>query len=453
MRILLTVHQFLPDYSSGTEILTLHSALELRSRGHEVHVMAAVPEKKRIADEERFDTYEYEGIRVTRFHHAHVPMGKQRNVAELEYNNLLVAERFERLVRDFRPDVVHFFHLMRLSASVVDVCLRLRLPTVLTPTDFWLICPTCQLRLPGGAPCEGPDAVAANCVQHIVSLKGPALAAALVGRLPVPLLRTAVRITRSGPLRWLPPAALVAAVSRRAGFLQDRLNQIDRILVPTRTMHETLLRHGLDASRARLCGYGIRLPKPTPRLRREDGRAMTVGIVGLGEHKGAHVLVKAMRQLPHASLEARIYGRRADFPDYVDHLQELAEGDPRIQFCGTFPNERFGEVLAELDALVVPSLWSENAPLVILTAQAMGCPVIASDMPGIAELVTHEVNGLLFPPGDVDALAVILDTLSRGRDKIHALASRAHGPKSIESYVDELLAEYAAIAGAKVGAT
>jgi glycosyltransferase involved in cell wall biosynthesis len=443
MRILLTVHQFLPDYSSGTEILTLHSALELKARGHEIQVMTALPAKEAIADRDRFDTYEYEGIAVTRFRHAHVAMGGQTNIAELEYNNQLVAERFERLVRQFRPDVVHFFHLMRLSASIVDVCLRLRLPTVLTPTDFWLICPMCQLRWPDGTLCDGPDTLAANCVRHIVALKGPASAAALLAHVPDALWRGIVRGARSAALRCLPPAALVAAVSRRGGFLRERLNRIDRVLVPTRAMHQTLLRHGLDASKAGLCGYGVRLPKAVARRPRREGQGLTVGVVGLGEHKGAHVLVQAVRQLRDAAIEARIYGREADFPDYAGHLRELAAGDPRIRFGGTFANDRFGEVLADLDALVVPSLWFENAPLVIHTAQGMACPVIGSDMPGIAELVTHGENGLLFPPGDVDALAAILERLARQRDEIEALARRARRPKSIEAYVDDLLGEYA----------
>jgi glycosyltransferase involved in cell wall biosynthesis len=447
MRILLTVHQFLPDYTSGTEILALHSALELKSRGHEVEVMTALPVSAVTADRDRFDSYEHEGIRVTRFRHAHVPTDQQGNVAELEYNNLLVAERFGHLARQFRPDVVHFFHLMRLSASVVDVCRRLGLPTVLTPTDFWLICPMCQLRLPDGTACAGPDTVAANCVRHVVVLKGPAPAAALLEHLPDPLLRCLVRLARSAPLRRIPAAAQVAAVSRRGEFLRERLRQIDRVLVPTRAMYEILLRHGLDPSRARLCGYGIRLPARAARSGRGSAQPLTVGLIGLGAHKGAHVLVQSVRRLGNPAMQARIYGRRADFPDYVQRLEELAAGDARIRLCGTFPNDRIGEVVSELDLLVVPSLWFENAPLVIHTAQALGCPVVGSDMPGIAELITHGENGLLFPPGDADALAAILARLAGDRDELAALSARARPPKSIEEYVDDLLAEYATAAG------
>ena len=156
MRILLTVHEFLPEHSAGTEVLTLTSALALRERGHDVRILTGFHARTPLSDHERFDRYEYRGIPVDRFKRSAGPMGSQANFVETEYNNLLVAAHFERLLDGYRPDVVHFFHLMRLSASLVDVCSRRRLPMVFTPTDFWFMCPTVHLRLPDGAHCDGP---------------------------------------------------------------------------------------------------------------------------------------------------------------------------------------------------------------------------------------------------------------------------------------------------------
>ena len=91
MKILLTVHQFLPDYAAGTEILTLDTARELRRRGHEVSVLARHPAEVPLADNQRFERYEYDGVPVIRFQHSHIPMGGQLNTTEAEYNNWLVA--------------------------------------------------------------------------------------------------------------------------------------------------------------------------------------------------------------------------------------------------------------------------------------------------------------------------------------------------------------------------
>lgn len=441
MKILLTVHQFLPDYASGTENLALHTALEFKSRGHEVQVMTALPATSGIVDDERFDHYEFEGIAVTRFKHAHCAMGNQDNLAELEYNNLLVAERFARLVEDFRPDVVHFFHLMRLSASIVDVCLTKGIPTVLTPTDFWLVCPMCQLRLPDGAMCPGPDAWAANCVKHLAALKMPGLAASILNRLPDAAVSGVVRVASHAVFKNSESARLVSALTRRRDFLGERMRHIGRVLAPTRLMQQTLQEHGLDPARIGHCPYGIRLPRWMPDASPRPG-PLRLGLIGLGEHKGAHILIRAVRKLGDGNLRIRIYGRASDFPAYAEHIKALAAGDPRIEFCGTFPNDQIGAILADMDVLAVPSVWFENAPLVVYSAQAAGRPVLASDVAGISAVISHGDNGWLFPAGDSDRLADILAELLEDREQIARISGNARMPKSISTYADELLAVY-----------
>jgi glycosyltransferase involved in cell wall biosynthesis len=62
--------------------------------------------------------------------------------------------------------------------------------------------------------------------------------------------------------------------------------------------------------------------------------------------------------------------------------------------------------------LVVPSRWYENSPNVILEAQAMGLPVVTADHGGMAEMVRHEVDGLLFEPDNTASLASALSRLA-----------------------------------------
>lgn len=449
MKILLVVHLFLPDYFSGTEILTLHTALELKSRGHEVQVLTGFPATVPLSDVERFDRYLHEGIPVTRFKHAHAAMGEQSNVAEQEYDNHLSARKFTALLDEFQPDLVHFFHLMRISASVVDICRARGLPMVLTPTDFWFICPTSQLRLPDGSMCPGPDELGANCVRHLASLKMRGLAASALNHLPAPLLSGVVRLASRTPLRLVKPANLVAALSQRQAFLKDRLNRIDKVLVPTRSMQQILHQHGLDPAHVRFCSYGIRMPHRPARGPRMQG-PLRLGVIGFGEHKGAHVVIEALRKLPDADLALKVYGRPTDFPDYARRLEQLAAADPRVQLCGSFPNDQIGVILSQLEILLVPSLWFENAPLVIYSAQAAGVPVVASDVTGVAELITDGDNGRLFPPGDVDRLAGIIAALAQDRSQIARYSERARMPKTIAAYTVELLAVYGEL-GADVG--
>jgi len=145
MRILLTVHQFFPQFATGTEVLTCSVALELIARGHEVHVLTGYPDDNDMQDEERFDEYDYKGIHVYRFHHAFIPMADHSSMVELTYDNRLATAYFARIVERFKPDVVHFFHLSRLGTGLIAHAAQARIPAFMTPTDFWAVCITGQL--------------------------------------------------------------------------------------------------------------------------------------------------------------------------------------------------------------------------------------------------------------------------------------------------------------------
>ena len=439
MKIVLTVHQFLPDYSAGTEILTFETAQGLRRLGHEVIVFAGYPARVALRDEERFDHYEVAGIPVERFHHSHVAMGGQENTTEAEYNNLLFARYFKQFLNKFQPDVVHFFHLGRLSASAVDVCHQLGIPMVLTPTDFWFVCPTNQLRLPDNSMCAGPNPNGVNCLRHVASLNQAATVRSQLDQLPDWILAVGIQAINRGMLmkKWF--SAPVKALYRRPSFLRQRINLIDRVLAPTQLMRSILVGNGVQAEKITLCRYGIKLGHVSG-LTRVAERSLRIGFIGtLYEHKAPHLLVSAVRLLPaDPPLELKIYGRLDEFPAYVERLKGLAGDDPRIKFCGPFPNEQIGKIFSELDVLVVPSIWYENTPLVIYSAQAAGCPVIASNLGGMSEVIHHGINGLLFEAGDAGALAHLLAEVCADRVFLKTLAARAIPPKSDLQYVAEI---------------
>ena len=288
---------FLPDYSSGTEILTLNTAKELQRTGHEVEVCTGFPAKPGLADANRFDSYEYEGIRVHRFLHNAAPMGGQSNVAEAEYNNLFFAQWFRGYLSDFRPDITHFFHLGLLSASAIDVCLELGVPMVMTPTDFWLICPNNQLRLPDNSLCRGPDGDSVNCMKHAVANNQPPNVARIFNRLPHTAVALMIWGINHGAFSgsWFSP--MVRALHQRAGFLRERMNRLDRVVVPTRLMEELLVANGLNPDKAVYSRFGIRTQPHEPH--RPDGAGkLRIGFIGgLSEHKGAHLLIAAVKRL------------------------------------------------------------------------------------------------------------------------------------------------------------
>ena len=174
---------------------------------------------------------------------------------------------------------------------------------------------------------------------------------------------------------------------------------------------------------------------------------MRLGFIGaFYEGKGVHVLLDAVRRLGReAAVELKIYGSEREFPKYAARMRSLAGSDPRIRFCGTFPAGTIDRVLRDMDTLVVPSVWYENSPLVLHSAQAAGVPVIATNSPGMTEVIRDECNGLLFEKGDAEHLALQIGRLIDDRDLLCRLSSSAIKPKTMAVYVNELEYHYGRI--------
>ena len=124
------------------------------------------------------------------------------------------------------------------------------------------------------------------------------------------------------------------------------MNRLDRVVVPTRLMEELLVANGLNPDKAVFSRFGIRTQPHEPHRPDVAGKLRIGFIGGLSEHKGAHLLIAAVKRLRSlVALELRIYGRTDLNPAYFKKLQKLADGDQRIHFCGTFPNEKIGRYL------------------------------------------------------------------------------------------------------------
>jgi D-inositol-3-phosphate glycosyltransferase len=123
-------------------------------------------------------------------------------------------------------------------------------------------------------------------------------------------------------------------------------------------------------------------------------------------YKGLDVLLRAMpKVLKQVACELRIVG---EFYDGIERYRRLIQAlgiAPHVQIDDRYvPNEEVPAIFAQADVLVLPYISASQSG-VAQVAFANALPVIASTAGGLAEAVRDQVNGLLFPPGDVDALA------------------------------------------------
>jgi glycosyltransferase involved in cell wall biosynthesis len=95
--------------------------------------------------------------------------------------------------------------------------------------------------------------------------------------------------------------------------------------------------------------------------------------------------------------------------------------------------------LTRMDIFVLPSLYGEGLPMVVLEAMAAGVPIIATDIDGISQIIRHGVDGVLARSGDSHSLALALQAMIKGEYASEALRRNAHARQSSE-FSDERMA-------------
>jgi glycosyltransferase involved in cell wall biosynthesis len=109
----------------------------------------------------------------------------------------------------------------------------------------------------------------------------------------------------------------------------------------------------------------------------------------------------------------------------ADRLTELSDLGPRVSVFVDWPQDAVMEAWRRSLAGIVPSIWRDPCPTVVIEAMLAGKPVIASSIGGLPDLVAAGVSGLLVPPGDWEALREAMRELSRDADLYARLSSGA----------------------------
>lgn len=155
---------------------------------------------------------------------------------------------------------------------------------------------------------------------------------------------------------------------------------------------------------------------------------LRLGMVALFRaRKGLDVLLRAMASLARRGIAVRLHAV-GDFehPEYRAQIMALAEElgvSGQIEWRGFRPDVA-GELRA-IDLLVLPSLYGEGMPMVVLEAMAAGLPIVASRVEGVPEAVRDGQEGLLVAPGDVEALSDALARVADDRPGVRSMGNAA----------------------------
>jgi glycosyltransferase involved in cell wall biosynthesis len=259
------------------------------------------------------------------------------------------AEPFERVLDHFKPDIIHFHCIQRLTATIVEVALRRAIPYVVTLHDAWwisdnqfLVDPDGLLQLPSMdmlGDCQGSPHGSASIArrQRLTSLLQGAKAALSV-------------------------SAPFADIYAKAGI-----------------------------SNLRVVENGTPSLKVVPRTPRSDGRVALGHVGGRSAHKGATLIEATLRRGDYRHLHLTMVDGTFGPGQYMDTIW----GTTPVRLTAPFAQTQVAQLYSRLDVLMAPSTWPESFGLVTREALASGLWVVASHLGAIGQDIVEHRNGHL----------------------------------------------------------
>jgi glycosyltransferase involved in cell wall biosynthesis len=431
LKILIAVHHLPPNYTGGAEWRAYRTAYELQARGHQVRLVCVEKIDQPVSGYLEWKDELFNGLNVRRLFY---DLESAKDPFQMNYDNQWIGQHIEGILQEDRPDIFHLIGGYLMSGSVLRASKRHGIPTVVSLTDFWYLCPRFTFWQSNGE----------------------------LSSLPIDPFRCA-RCLGEESRRWSIPGKIfpkgmdfiwrlrknsALQLEERFQFLIQTLKNVDSIISPSEFLRTVYIQAGIDPHRIHYSRQGrypvidaYKDPKPI-----KNGRHLRIGYIGsILPHKGVHVLVEVVRMIPEKSIRLMLFGDQTISSDYTNKITTLIGSDDRIKLKGTFPRENLGEVFSELDVLVVPSVWYENSPNTILEAFAHKTPVIATNLGGMVELVHHDENGLLFETNNAHGLKEQIQRLLDEPQLLEQLRSGIQPVKSVEDEIDELVEIYQSV--------
>lgn len=322
-------------------------------------------------------------------------------------HNPCAVKSVRQKIADFKPDIVQVQNLYPLfSPSIIPAIKRMGVPVVMRCPNYRLFCPNGLCYDAGGEICEQCfgghewNCFQKNCLESRVKSLGYTvrnMAARITGRI---------------------------------------LNYVDTFIVQTDFQRQKFIQQGIPESKlAILPGIAPKMEPPPENW--SAGKSVTY-IGRVSAEKGIFDFLKAAANLPQIPFV--VAGSYDDFPN-------LPQNAPKnIQWLGFLRGDSLRQAYLDARIVVVPSRCYEGFPNVIVTAMMQERPVIATNLGAASTIITHDVDGRLFPFNDIDALTSSISELYHDEASCRRLALKgresAAARFSAESVYETLIGIY-----------
>lgn len=297
-----------------------------------------------------------------------------------------------------------------------------------------------------------------NDVVYATSMLGRAVLGATLARRPV-VVKLVADEAYERARRWGLFEGDLDAFQRFRGGTRVRLlrkardralRRVDHLVCPSGYLAALAVGWGVPRERVTVLPNAA---PPLPPLPGRDEARERLGVDGavlafagrITKQKSLGVALDALARVEDVSL--LVAGDGPDLPEVRLRAAQL-DLDGRVRFLGPLGRDEVLELFRAADASLLTSSW-ENFPHTVVEALAVGTPVIATRVGGVPELVRDEENGLLVPPGDVDAVASAVRRLIGEpglRDRLAAAAARSVEelrPETVYARLEEILRQAA----------
>jgi len=335
--------------------------------------------------------YEWHGVPV---YSVNTPLreGNDWNYADPE-----IRPAFEAVLDRFKPDIVHFHAIQRLTAVVIDALHDRNIPYVVTVHDAWWI----------------------SDHQFLIDQDD---------RLEMPWER------KAGGGRG-------NASDNRLRALAARLQGAKAVLAVSDTFAALYRRAGI--AKARTLENGL------PELPPLEAAAAPAGVLrighfgGMGYIKGLFLLKRALARGNYPGLEAVVVDLSKSWGEEVREVW----GQTPVRIVGRVPQDKVGWLYGQIDVLIAPSVWPESFGLVVREAVLYGKWIVVSNRGALPEAVMPEVNGFVIDLNDSAALPAMLGRLQAQMQRFRAapkqaprIATVAENTAAVCAIYDEVLA-------------
>jgi glycosyltransferase involved in cell wall biosynthesis len=379
VNVLLVTHRYPPDGVGGVERYVESLYGELTRAGDSVAVLTRTPthwpRRPRVRRSGDIFRIVGSGVRLDE------PLAHARVLEHIQ----------KRVLADTCPEVVHVNQLIGLSPSVIPMARATGAAVVLTLHDYYFACPLAHLEKRNGESCDGP-AGGLECERTCFSYQ-PA------------------------DERWR---------TREARF-QSLLSAVDLVTSPSHSVASYFEQHTGGAVRPVVVPYGTWVQPDASLKRRRPTNMLRLAVLGtVARHKGVHVVIEALQLAALEQPHLIVWGR-VDDVRYGEQLRVAAAGISGLTFevGGEYVPGQIGDLLREVDIVIVPSQVREASPIVPREALAHGVPVLAARIGGLPEVITDGVNGMTFDPAAPAELAAVLQRLAGEPGLLQALAQGA----------------------------